>query len=128
MEPVTLIWNLMMLTREFADHFAADWIAAWNAHDLERVLSHYSDDVEMTSPYIVQIADEPSGVLRGKQAVGDYWRLALARMPTLHFEPVATLLGVQSVVIYYKGVRGMAAEMFFFANDGLVVKACAHYL
>lgn len=117
-----------MVTRDFADHFAAEWIAAWNAHDLERVLSHYCDDFEMASPYIVQIAAEPSGVLKGKWAVGDYWRQALARTPTLHFEHVATLLGVQSVIIYYKGVRGMAAEVFFFAADGLVEKASAHYL
>ena len=27
----------------FAEHFANDWIAAWNAHDLDRVLSHYAD-------------------------------------------------------------------------------------
>jgi len=117
----------MMLTREFADRFAADWIAAWNAQDVDLVLSHYCDDFEMTSPYIVQIVGEQSGTLKGKQAVGDYWRQALARMPTLHFEPVATLLGVQSVTLYYKGVRGMAAEVFFFAADGRITKACAHY-
>jgi ketosteroid isomerase-like protein len=64
----------MLLTHEFADRFAAEWIAAWNAHDIDRVLSHYCDDFEMTSPYIVQIANERSGVLKGKQAIGDYWR------------------------------------------------------
>jgi ketosteroid isomerase-like protein len=32
------------VTREFADPFAEEWIAAWNAHDLPRILSHYEDD------------------------------------------------------------------------------------
>jgi ketosteroid isomerase-like protein len=32
------------------DAFAEDWIAAWNAHDLDRVLSHYADDIVFLSP------------------------------------------------------------------------------
>lgn len=26
----------------FAEHFAADWVAAWNAYDRETILSHYA--------------------------------------------------------------------------------------
>jgi len=36
----------------FAERFGADWIAAWNSHDLDRVLTHYEDDFEMSSPLI----------------------------------------------------------------------------
>jgi hypothetical protein len=116
-----------MLTKDFADHFAADWIAAWNAHDLERILSHYTEDFEMSSPYIVQLLGEPSGTLKGKNAIGNYWRRALERTPTLQFELVSTLVGVDSLVLYYKGARGMAAEVFFFDAAGKVSKAGAHY-
>lgn len=35
-----------MIEKTWAQHFAAEWIAAWNALNLERVLSHYSDDFE----------------------------------------------------------------------------------
>ena len=115
------------VTREFADHFAAEWIEAWNSHDLERILSHYADDFELSSPYIAQIANEPSGRLKGKAAVGAYWKAALERMPQLHFEHHATLVGAGSVTIYYRGVRGMAAEVFFFDAAGAVIKAAAHY-
>ena len=116
-----------MIDADFAAHFAADWIAAWNAHDLDSILAHYSDDFEMSSPVIVQIAGEPSGRLKGKAAVGAYWAKALALIPELHFELVTTLLGVDSVTLYYKGVRGMAAEVFFFGPERKVVRACAHY-
>lgn len=116
-----------MLTTEFANAFAADWIAAWNSHDLERVLSHYSDDFAMSSPYIAAIAGEPSGTLQGKSAVAAYWRQALALMPSLRFELVATLVGADSIVLYYKGARGMAAETFFLNARGQVVRAAAHY-
>ena len=39
-----------MLTQEFALEFADEWIAAWNSHDLDRVLRHYAADAELTSP------------------------------------------------------------------------------
>jgi hypothetical protein len=29
--------------------------------------------------------------------------------------------------IYYRGVRGPAAEVFFFNGEGLVIRAAAHY-
>jgi ketosteroid isomerase-like protein len=116
-----------MITRELAEKFSTQWIEAWNSHDLDRILSHYSDDFEMSSPYIAQIAGEPSGTLQGKAAVGAYWAKALERTPTLRFELIQTLAGVDSVTIYYRGARGLAAEVFFFGADGLVVKACAHY-
>ena len=117
-----------MITREFADYFTQEWIDSWNSHNLERILSHYTDNFEMSSPYIVQIAGESSGVLKGKAAVAAYWAKALERMPRLHFEAHSTLVGAESLVIYYRGTRGMAAELFFFDPHGKVTKACAHYV
>lgn len=116
-----------MITREFADRFAQEWIDSWNSHDLERVLAHYADDFEMASPYIAHIAGEPSGLLKGKAAVAAYWRIALERMPSLHFELHSTLVGTESLIIYYRGVSGMAAEILFFGPNGAVTKSCAHY-
>lgn len=117
-----------MLDNTFVNHFAADWIDSWNKHDLERVLSHYSDDFEMTSPVIIKVAGEPSGTLKGKQAVGAYWAKALQLFPGLHFELVAALAGVNSITLYYNGVSGPAAEVFHFNQDGKVARAYAHYL
>jgi len=112
----------------FAQQFAKEWIEAWNSHDLERVLAHYADDFEMNSPYVVQIAGEPSGRLKGKAAVGAYWAKALAMLPDLHFELISTLVGVNSITLYYKGARDrLAAEVFHFGQGGKVVEAFAHY-
>ncbi len=116
-----------MLTAKFAEHFGKDWIEAWNSHDLDRILAHYSDDFTMSSPRIATVANEPSGTLAGKAAVGAYWRKALALVPDLHFELISTLVGADSVVLYYRGARGLAAEVFFFDATGTVVKSCAHY-
>ena len=117
----------MAFDKEFADRFAADWIASWNAHDIERVLSHYSDDFEMSSPAIIKIAEEPSGTLKGKDQVRAYWEKALSLLPDLHFELVTTLVGIHSVTLFYNGVRGPAAEVFHFNTHGKVTRAFAHY-
>ncbi len=116
------------MTPEQAHHFAAAWLAAWNAHDLPRVLSHYTEDFEMRSPVITQITGNPQGRLQGKAAVGAYWAKALQRFPDLRFEPICTLLGVNSVAIHYLGATGKrVAELFEFNADGLVCRAHAHY-
>jgi len=67
---LTRTLEVIMIDKMFAEHFATDWIASWNAHDLDRILSHYTDDFEMSSPVIIKVADESSGTLKGKEAVG----------------------------------------------------------
>ena len=112
----------------FASQFAEDWIKAWNTHDLDHILSHYAEEFTMSSPAIVQIAREPSGTLKGKTAVGAYWRKALEMLPDLRFEWVETYVGVDSLIIAYKGVNGRpAAEFFLFNAERLVIKSIAHY-
>lgn len=113
----------------FAEHFANDWIDSWNSHDLQRILSHYTDDFEMTSPVIVQLTNESSGTLRGKTAVADYWAKALQLIPDLHFELITTLVGVNSITLYYQGAKGrLAAEVFHFNDEQKVIRAVAHYV
>lgn len=117
-----------MIDKSFAEHFAADWIDSWNSHDLERILAHYDDDFEMSSPYIPKIAGEPSGTLRGKAAIGAYWNKALELIPDLHFELITTLVGVDSITIYYKGAQErLVAEVFHFGSNQKVIKAYSHY-
>jgi SnoaL-like domain len=117
-----------MIEKAFADHFAADWIDSWNHKDLDRILSHYTDDFEMSSPVIITVGGEPSGTLKGKESVRSYWARALQLLPNLHFDLVNTLVGVNSITLYYNGVRGPSAEVFHFNREGKVMKAYAHYL
>ena len=118
----------LKMDKAFVEHFAEDWIASWNAHDLERILSHYADDFEMSSPVIIQVTGESSGTLRVKAPVGSYWKKALGLIPDLQFELLSVLAGVNSITLYYKGARGrLAAEVFHFGSDNKVVRAFAHY-
>ena len=58
-----------MIDTIFAQQFAEEWLRAWNAHNLEVILAHYTDDFEMSSPFIVERMQEPSGTpSHGKDA------------------------------------------------------------
>lgn len=115
------------MNAEQAQSFAHEWVSAWNAHDLDRILAHYEDDFEMSSPVIIRSMDEPSGTLQGKELISSYWRKALDRYPELHFDLLHVLAGANSVTIIYTGVRGLSAEVFHFSESGKVSSAHAHY-
>src|ERR1700744_4081573 len=107
-----------MITKETAHAFAKDWVQAWNSHDLTRILFHYTDDFEMTTPFIVSIMNEPSGTLRGKEKIGDYWSRALEKYPDLEFKLIDVLSGIDTVIIYYHSIlHKKAAELFIFNSD-----------
>lgn len=117
-----------MLTREQAEQFASDWIESWNAHDIDKILSHYTEDFTFYSPIIIKLIGEPTGKLQGKQTIKKYWESALAMAPNLKFVTQDVLVGVQSVTIIYQGIRGLSAEVFDFNEEGKVYRAAAHYL
>jgi len=116
------------MTHDEAQQFALHWVEAWNRHDIDAVLTHYADDFEMTTPMIQRVLGIESGTLQGKQAVGDYWRAALRKVPDLTFSVIDVASGIEVVSIYYRAVMGrMAIETFFFNKEGLVQKAIATY-
>ena len=119
---------MAVIERQFAERFARAWIDAWNSHDLDSILAHYSDDFVFSSPRIVELMSEPTGTLAGKHAVRRYWAKALSQAPELRFELHTVLCGIDSVVLYYKNSRGcLAAERFEFNEGGLVGRSAAHY-
>jgi uncharacterized protein (TIGR02246 family) len=116
------------MEKERAQRLAEEWYAAWNARDLERILSHYSDDVVFTSPFAVEIAGRADGRLKGKEALRAYFAAALERFPDLHFEPIALMVGVDSLILHYRSVQSLsAAELMIFDGRGMVTKVLAHY-
>jgi ketosteroid isomerase-like protein len=100
--------------------FAARWIAAWNARDVEAVLRDYADDVVFTSPTAERFVPESGGTIRGKEALRRYWTAALEANPELHFELVAVYAGVDTLVIHHRTqLTGLVSEVLTF-RDGLV--------
>ena len=118
-----------LIDHAWAVAFAEHWISAWNDADLERILSHYTDDFEMASPLIRERMGVASGRLRGKAAVRPYWALGLAGDPPLRFELLDVLAGMDVVAISYRSAtRGRRViERLQFNADGLATHAEALY-
>lgn len=118
-----------MLSFEFASAFAEAWISAWNAHDLEKVLEHYTEDFTITTPMAVRLMPGSSGVVAGKENVRAYWKIGLERIPDLHFEMLDLLTGIDGLTIYYvnTATQKRSAEQFHFNSRQLVDQVVVHY-
>jgi len=108
--------------------FARQWLAAWNAHDLEALLAHFADDVVFTSPVAAQLLPDTAGIIRGKAALRTCWTEGLRRIPDLHFELVGVYAGVEAIVINYRNQKGgLVNEVMRFDGD-LVIEGHGTYL
>jgi ketosteroid isomerase-like protein len=109
--------------------FAEEWVRSWNAHDIEAVLDHFSDDVVFTSPVAARVVPESGGVVRGKAALRDYWTAALSQQADLQFEVIGVYSGASTLVINYRNHRGqLVNEVLTFDGDGLVREGHGTYL
>ena len=108
--------------------FAREWIAAWNARDLERVLTHYAPDVELSSPVAADRIPGSGGYIHGEAELRAYWEPALAANPDLHFDLEAVLTAVDGCTILYRNQRGQqVAESLYWNDAGLVTQAAVAY-
>jgi predicted ester cyclase len=116
------------VTKDEAWNLANHWVAAWNAHDLGLIMSHYADEVELTSPVVAQLLGTPDGRVVGKSAVRAYFQRGLEAYPELHFHLEDVLCGVISVVLYYTNHKGTrTAEFMQLSASGKVTRVVANY-
>jgi ketosteroid isomerase-like protein len=117
-----------MITESNALNLAQQWLDAWNNHDLEEILSHYAEEIELTSPFVAKLTGNFVKSLQGKEALRDYFARGLENYPDLKFVPLQILIGVDSIVIYYRSVQDLLAAEFMLVNEaGLITKIVAHY-
>jgi hypothetical protein len=116
------------LQPSFAHSFAQEWIAAWNARDLERILAHYAPDVVLTSP-VAQRLLHGDGKVRGIEALRSYFARGLQAYPEIRFELVDVLWGIETIVLYYRNQLrdGKTAEVMLINTDGKVSRVWANY-
>lgn len=118
----------MKINAEFARQFAQDWIEAWNTRNLEAIMSHYSDNVEFASPFVISSQTNADGMLKGKTELRKYFENALVKNPNLHFDLKHIMLGVKSItLIYWRNGTLLASELMVLNREGLVVEGLSHY-
>jgi predicted ester cyclase len=116
------------VTRDEVRHLAEEWVAAWNAHDLEAILSHYDDRVELISPVAEQLLGIPHGKVTGKASLREYFQRGLEAYPELRFDLKDVLAGLNSVVLYYTNQKGtLTGEFMELGAGGKVTRVVAHY-
>jgi len=104
------------------------WVDTWNTRDLERVLALYDEAVVMTSDRIPALGFDPSGTVRGKDALRAYWGKALALLPELHFTLIDLFVSPDSVVVFYANERGKKICEYLRVNEaGLIVQGSANH-
>lgn len=118
----------MAMTRDEAWNLANHWVAAWNAHDLDLIMTHYEDAVELTSPVAAQLLGNSNGRVVGKADLRAYFQRGLEFYPELHFHLEDVLWGVDSVVLYYTNQKGTrTAEFMELSAIGKVARVVANY-
>jgi predicted ester cyclase len=119
---------ILPLQASFAREFAQDWVDAWNSHDLERILTHYDDQVLLASPIALKLLGG-DGTVRGKSALREYFLRGLAAFPDLRFNLIETLWGTETIVVYYiNNVRGSkTAEVMLLNSAGKIQHVWANY-
>ena len=116
------------MTRDEAWNLANHWVAAWNAHDLDLIMTHYEDAVELTSPVAAHLLGTSDGKVVGKTNVRAYFQRGLEAYPELHFRLEDVLWGVDGVVLYYTNQKGThTAEFMELSAIGKVARVVAHY-
>jgi ketosteroid isomerase-like protein len=116
------------MTRDEAWKLAEHWVGAWNAHDLELILAHYEEDVELTSPVAAQLLGTADGKVVGKASLRAYFQRGLAAYPDLYFKLEDVFWGVNSVVLCYLNQKGTrTAEFMELSATGRVARVVANY-
>lgn len=116
------------MTRDEASNLANHWIAAWNAHYLDLIMTHYDDAIELTSPVAAKLLGAPDGKVLGKADVRAYFQRGLEAYPELHFRLEDVLWGVNSVVLYYTNQKGTrTGEFMELSANGKVARVVANY-
>lgn len=80
---------------------AKKWFEAFNAHNLNALLSLYHIDAQHFSPKLKIRFPQTNGLISSRQALSDWWQDAFTRLPTLHYRPIKIMADDEQVFMEY---------------------------
>lgn len=108
--------------------FAEKWISSWNNRKIESILSHYSEDIVFSSPFVLKSGLNPDGIIRGKAELKKYFEGALEINADLYFDLKHIMVGIRSItLIYIRSGQILASEVMIINEDGYVTEGLSHY-
>ena len=118
----------MVVSADRAKVFAQAWIDAWNRRDVDAVMSYYAENTEFSSPFVAELAGEPSCLLRGKLALRSFWEKTLAMVPHFQLELLHAFGCVDGICLVYRGLYDLVeAETMVFDANGQVAQTRYHF-
>ncbi len=110
---------------------AHQWFAAFNKHDLEKLLALYDDEAQHFSPKLKVRQPATNGYISGKEALGSWWQDAFDRLPTLQYDVLTITANEERVFMEYirrvDGEADMQVGEVLEIQDGLIVASRVYH-
>jgi ketosteroid isomerase-like protein len=107
------------------------WFEAFNAHDLEALLSLYAHDARHFSPKLKVRQPETNGLIQGRDALRTWWKDAFDRLPTLSYEVVKLTADDEQVFMEYirhvQGEADLPVGEVLEIRDGMIVASRVYH-
>lgn len=104
---------------------AIKWFEAFNEHDLEKLLSLYNDNAQHYSPKLKIRMPETLGLIKGKQALREWWKDAFDRLPSLQYEVIKLTADEEQVFMEYirhvEGEEDLSVGEVLQIENGLII-------
>lgn len=110
---------------------AHSWFEAFNAHNLEKLLSLYDDEAQHFSPKLKVRHPETKGLIIGKNALRTWWQEAFDRLPTLNYKVTSITSSPDRVFMeYVRTVEGedemLVAEVLEIREEKIIASRVYH--
>ncbi len=99
---------------------AEKWFHAFNNKDLNSLLALYDDEAIHFSPKLKIRQPETEGLIKGKQALHDWWDDAFKRLPTLQYSP--TTYTSNELRVFMEYIRKVDGEQDMLIAEVLEIK------
>lgn len=99
---------------------AQRWFNAFNKHDLEELLALYHNEAEHFSPKLKVRHPDTNGLIKGKEALRNWWYDAFQQLPSLQYEVVRLTPYEDRVFMEY--IRHVANEEDLYVGEMLEVR------
>lgn len=109
-------------------NYARGWCAAWNARNLELLLSSVDELVVFSSPAVSKVLPASGGLIVGRAALLAYWVQGLRLIPNLHLEVLGVYAGIDRLIISYSTQTGRIGNEELVFRGSMVVEGRETYL
>ncbi|HEY1405803.1 MAG TPA: nuclear transport factor 2 family protein [Spirochaetota bacterium] len=118
-----------MVTQERSEAFIKSWTGAWNNRDIEAVMSHFSDDIENSTPLVRSLLGIESGTINGAKTVSTFWKQIMDTYPEMSIRAIKCWYGIGLLSVHWEVITAKANgktkdgnDTFFFNKDHKVYK------